>query len=119
MDPEYKVLQPPPDFDYDALLPPITGEALLKAAAANATWTGGAAFLAAPRHIWKVAPTDSEVAGYVRVLRGADGYNGGAPGAYFAMVAVRGSGHLAPFNQPRRCKSMLETFVAGGEFGTI
>ena len=103
----------------DALLPPITGEALITAAAANATWTGGPAFLAAPRYIWKVAKTDADVAGYVRVLRGSeDGYNGGADGAYFAMVAVRGSGHLAPFNQPRRCKAMIESFVSGGDFGT-
>ena len=54
----------------DALLPPITGEALLTRAAANATWTGGPAFLAAPRKVWKVAPGDADVAGYVRVLRG-------------------------------------------------
>ena len=45
-------------------------------------WTGAQAFKSAPRAVWRVAPTDKDVAGYVRQV------------GNFTQVIVRDAGHI-------------------------
>ena len=88
----------------DALLPPSTGEALARAC----NWSGAAEFAKAPRSIWRVDDADKEIAGWGRQVghTGADGDE-----KIFALVALRGAGHLVPFDQPRRALDMLERWI--------
>ncbi|XP_072009809.1 probable serine carboxypeptidase CPVL isoform X4 [Engystomops pustulosus] len=53
----------------------------------------------AERSVWKIRPTDTEVAGYVRVA------------GEFAQVIVRGGGHILPYDQPERSFVLIDRFI--------
>jgi len=58
----------------------------------------------AKKSVWKVHPTDTEVAGYVRRVHD------------FYQVAVRGGGHILPYDQPERSFDMIDRFITGRPF---
>uniref|UniRef100_A0A4Q8K3H4 Carboxypeptidase n=1 Tax=Liphistius sp. SGP-2016 TaxID=1905180 RepID=A0A4Q8K3H4_9ARAC len=58
----------------------------------------------APRQIWKVSPTDQEVAGYVHQVKD------------FYEVIVRNAGHIVPHDQPRVAFDMINRFIRGKPF---
>lgn len=55
--------------------------------------------------MWKVAATDTEVAGFVKAVSGSDD----SPPFYWAVV--RDSGHMVPYDQPVRALDMITRFV--------
>ncbi|XP_078519630.1 putative serine carboxypeptidase CPVL isoform X3 [Lissotriton helveticus] len=55
----------------------------------------------AERRYWKVRPSDTEVAGYVR--QAGD----------FYQVIVRGGGHILPYDQAERSFDMIHRFISG------
>uniref|UniRef100_A0A8D2ZCQ9 Probable serine carboxypeptidase CPVL n=1 Tax=Scophthalmus maximus TaxID=52904 RepID=A0A8D2ZCQ9_SCOMX len=63
-------------------------------------WTGAAEYKTAPRYHWKVQPSDTEVAGYVRQVR------------EFYQVIIRGGGHILPYDQPARSFDMIDRFLS-------
>jgi vitellogenic carboxypeptidase-like protein len=67
-------------------------------------WKYAADYQRGKRIVWKVRPDDVEVAGYVR--RAHD----------FYQVAIRGSGHIAPYDQPERVWDMLDRFITEQPF---
>ncbi|MEE6465955.1 hypothetical protein FKM82_006766 [Ascaphus truei] len=62
-------------------------------------WSKVEDYKKASRFYWKVRPTDTEVAGYVRVA------------GEFAQVIVRGGGHILPYDQPERSFDMIDRFL--------
>lgn len=67
-------------------------------------WNYAADYQRGKRIIWKVRPDDVEVAGYVR--RAHD----------FYQVSIRGSGHIAPYDQPERVWDMIDRFISDQPF---
>ncbi|XP_071484214.1 probable serine carboxypeptidase CPVL isoform X1 [Diadema antillarum] len=67
-------------------------------------WDGQREYLNANKTIWKVNPSDTEVAGYVRNVRG------------LYQVVVRGGGHLLPYDQPERSFDMIDRFMTKRPF---
>jgi len=67
-------------------------------------WKYQSEYLRVPRLIWRVRPTDVEVAGYVRRVHD------------FYQVVVRGGGHILPYDQPERSWDMIDRFVSGRPF---
>ncbi|KAM3873372.1 putative serine carboxypeptidase CPVL [Diretmus argenteus] len=63
-------------------------------------WTGASDYKTAPRFHWKVQPTDTEVAGYVRQVQ------------EFYQVIIRGGGHILPYDQPERSFDMIDRFLS-------
>ena len=57
-------------------------------------------YKSAPREIWKLQKTDVDVAGYVRVYKN------------LVQVAVRGAGHILPYDQPERAWQMVDAFIS-------
>ena len=88
--------------------PPLTERYL----AALDGWAARAAWEAAERTIWRVLPTDQEVAGYVRQVP-----NGGGNNGTFTHALIRNSGHILPFDQPRVAEELIHRFVNGLPFG--
>jgi vitellogenic carboxypeptidase-like protein len=68
------------------------------------SWKYAADYQRGKRIVWKVRPDDVEVAGYVR--RAHD----------FYQVAIRGSGHIAPYDQPERVWDMIDRFITEQPF---
>lgn len=95
---EYKVLV------YSGQLDIIIGAALTESFLPGVQWAGSGAFAAAPKAVWRMDPTDSEVAGFVN--------SGG--GLIYAVV--RGAGHMVPADQPERAFNMIQRFVDGESF---
>ncbi|KAE8596603.1 hypothetical protein XENTR_v10016174 [Xenopus tropicalis] len=62
-------------------------------------WSKVEEYKKAERFVWKVLPTDTEVAGYVRVA------------GEFSQVIVRGGGHILPYDQPERSYAMIDRFI--------
>jgi vitellogenic carboxypeptidase-like protein len=94
---------------YDALCGGTGTDAMLDAVAAEGQWADAPAFEAAPRAIWKVNPTDVEVAGYATIVWDNDVLK-------FARVIVRGAGHMLPADQPVRALDMITRFISGRGF---
>ena len=67
-------------------------------------WSGAQKYKQADRLIWKVNPSDTEVAGYVRQVGG------------FYQVIVRTAGHILPYDQPERGLDMITRFVENASF---
>lgn len=63
-------------------------------------WNYAEEYKISKRIIWKVRPDDVEVAGYVRRVHD------------FYQVSVRGSGHIAPYDQPERVWDMINRFIS-------
>ncbi|XP_018596088.1 putative serine carboxypeptidase CPVL isoform X1 [Scleropages formosus] len=67
-------------------------------------WSGADDYKRAERYYWKVKPSDTEVAGYVRQVRN------------FFQVIVRGGGHILPYDQPERAFDMIDRFLSTEEW---
>ncbi|XP_034030898.1 probable serine carboxypeptidase CPVL [Thalassophryne amazonica] len=74
---------------------PLTERFLL-----TVNWTGAADYKTASRFYWKLQPTDTEVAGYVRQVN------------QFYQVIIRGGGHILPYDQPARSFDMIDRFLS-------
>lgn len=86
---------------YSGQLDIIIAAALTERFLPYVQFPGQAAFAAAQKKVWRVEGGDAEVAGFVREIPG------------FQQVIVRGSGHIVPFDQPRRSMDMITRFVEG------
>ncbi|CAF0794133.1 unnamed protein product [Didymodactylos carnosus] len=62
-------------------------------------WSRADEFRRAPRLIWKVEPTDAEVAGYVQTA------------GQFTLASIRNAGHMVPSDQPRAMFDLLQRFL--------
>jgi vitellogenic carboxypeptidase-like protein len=89
---------------YSGQLDVIVALPLTEAMLLTVPWKYQSEYLRAKRQIWKVQPTDREVAGYVRRVHD------------FYQVMVRGGGHILPYDQPERTWDMLDRFITGRPF---
>lgn len=94
-EPRYKVLI------YSGQLDVIIGAALTETFLPGVEWAGQAAYKAARKAVWRIHPTDTEVAGYARTV------------GNFSQVVVRAAGHIVPGDQPERALDMIHRFVEG------
>ncbi|XP_043922753.1 probable serine carboxypeptidase CPVL [Protopterus annectens] len=62
-------------------------------------WSKVEKYKKADRFYWKVHPSDTEVAGYVRQVDD------------FYQVIIRGGGHILPFDQPEASFDMIDRFI--------
>ena len=86
---------------YSGQLDIIIGAATTEAYLKYLAWPGAAAFAAAARKVWRISPTDPEVAGFATA------------GGNLTYVVIRGAGHIAPYDQPNRTIDMITKFVEG------
>lgn len=87
---------------YNGQLDIIIAVPLTMAWVSELTWSGRDELAAAPRTVWKVADSDTEVAGYVKT----------ANNNRFFLAMVRNAGHMVPYDQPRAALDLLERFFA-------
>jgi len=93
--PHYKVLV------YSGQLDVIIGAALTERFLPNVEWQGQAAYNKAHKAVWRINPSDVEVAGYARTV------------GNFSQVIVRAAGHIVPGDQPERALDMITRFIEG------
>jgi len=62
-------------------------------------WSGQLDYLSTKKIIWRIHPSDSEPAGYVRQVDN------------FVQAVVRDAGHMVPTDQPARALDMITRFV--------
>ena len=91
-------------FLYSGQLDIIIGAPLTEAFLKVLPWSGKDEYLNAPKTVWRVDPSDAEVAGYVKTV------------GKFSYIIVRGAGHIAPYDQPQRVLDMIQKFVSGEPF---
>jgi len=91
----YKVLFYNGQFDF--IVHPVTTQKMLW----NLQWAGLNDYRAADRVIWRINPSDVDVAGYVR--------QAGSYPVYQAIV--RDAGHMVPADQPDRALDMITRFI--------
>jgi len=89
----YKVLV------YNGLLDIICAESLTMNWLADLEWDHADEYKTAQRQIWKVDPSDAEVAGYIKIVR------------RFMQAGVRKAGHMVPTDQPRTMLDLLNRFI--------
>ncbi|KAI8515364.1 hypothetical protein Bbelb_061770 [Branchiostoma belcheri] len=94
----YKVLMYNGQLDI-VVAPPLTENFLW-----SLPWSGLQQYQKTDRTVWKVNPSDTEVAGFVRQV------------GNFYQVIVKGGGHLLPSDQPERAFDMIDRFVSGRGF---
>lgn len=116
---------------YSGQLDVIVAAPLTERFLPTVNWTLAAEFKTAPRFHWKVQPTDTEVAGYVKQV--GEFYQ---VGRYLGMllkcacfrrhpkilksficprvtqVIIRGGGHILPYDQPARSFDMIDRFLS-------
>ncbi|KAB5586952.1 hypothetical protein PHYPO_G00007410 [Pangasianodon hypophthalmus] len=90
----YKVLM------YSGQLDVIVAAPLTERFLPTVNWTGADAYKQAERFFWKVQPSDTEIAGYIRQVK------------QFYQVIVRGGGHILPYDQPARSFDMIDRFLS-------
>lgn len=84
----------------DIIIPVPMTEAFLL----TVPWSGAQKYNQVDRLVWKINPSDTEVAGYVRQVGG------------FYQVIVRTAGHILPYDQPERGLDMITRFVENASF---
>ncbi|KAK7110316.1 probable serine carboxypeptidase CPVL [Littorina saxatilis] len=89
---------------YNGQLDIIIAVPLTEAWLQTVQWTGLPDYLKAERQIWKINPSDTEVAGWVRQVQN------------FYQVIVRDAGHILPHDQPLRGYDMIQRFIEGRSF---
>uniref|UniRef100_A0A3Q3VZW3 Probable serine carboxypeptidase CPVL n=1 Tax=Mola mola TaxID=94237 RepID=A0A3Q3VZW3_MOLML len=97
-----KSIKPPWDhvLIYSGQLDVIVAAPLTERFLPTINWTGAAEYKTAPRFHWRVQPSDTEVAGYVRQVK------------EFYQVIIRGGGHILPYDQPARSFDMIDRFLS-------
>eukprot|EP00038_Savillea_parva_P008796 m.179246 g.179246 ORF g.179246 m.179246 type:complete len:534 (-) comp14719_c0_seq1:86-1687(-) len=86
---------------YSGQLDVIIGAALTESFLKVLPWDGLSAYQAVDKFVWRMTPSDPEVAGYVRVV------------GNFTQAIIRGAGHLCPHDQPERSLDMIVRLVEG------
>ncbi|KAL8558528.1 hypothetical protein ACOMHN_038852 [Nucella lapillus] len=89
---------------YNGQLDIIIAVPLTEAWLQTVPWTGLEEYKKSDRGVWKINPSDSEVAGWVRQV------------GNFYQVIVRSAGHILPYDQPARGLNMIQRFVDGRPF---
>lgn len=89
---------------YSGQLDIIVAAPLTEAMLQTVDWQYKEEYKRTKKMVWKVKPSDTEVAGYVRRVHD------------FYQVIVRGGGHLLPHDQPERSLDMLDRFISGRPF---
>lgn len=92
---------------YSGQLDVIIGAPLTEAFLPTVEWSGQADYLKAERLVWRVNPSDVEVAGFVRVV------------GNFTQVIIREAGHIAPYDQPVRTFDMIQRLVEGTPYENL
>lgn len=85
---------------YSGQLDVIVAAPLTERFLPTVNWTGAAEYKKVPRFPWKLQPSDTEVAGYVRQV-----------GEFFQVI-IRGGGHILPYDQPARSFDMIDRFLS-------
>ncbi|KAG9345146.1 hypothetical protein JZ751_009689 [Albula glossodonta] len=85
---------------YSGQLDVIVAAPLTERFLPTVSWSGADEYKRAQRFYWKVQPSDTEVAGYVRQV-----------GEFFQVV-IRGGGHILPYDQPERSFAMMDRFLS-------
>ena len=86
---------------YSGQLDVIIGAALTERFLPGVAWSGQDLYNKVSKAVWRVNPSDTEVAGYARVV------------GNFSQVVVRAAGHIVPGDQPVRALDMITRFVEG------
>eukprot|EP00058_Branchiostoma_floridae_P015263 XP_002600751.1 hypothetical protein BRAFLDRAFT_83494 [Branchiostoma floridae] len=89
---------------YNGQLDIIVGAPLTENFLWSLPWTRLEQYQKADRTVWKINPSDTEVAGFVKQVDN------------FYQVIVKGAGHILPFDQPERAYDMIDRFVSGRGF---
>lgn len=92
---------------YSGQLDVIVAAPLTERFLPTVNWTGADDYKNAERFHWKVRPSDTEVAGYVRQV------------GEFYQVIVRGGGHILPYDQPERSFDMIDRFLSTQGFSSV
>lgn len=85
---------------YSGQLDVIVAAPLTERFLPTVNWSGVDEYKKTERFPWKVQPSDTEVAGYVRQVN------------EFFQVIVRGGGHILPYDQPERAFTMIDRFLS-------
>uniref|UniRef100_A0A8C1W132 Probable serine carboxypeptidase CPVL n=1 Tax=Cyprinus carpio TaxID=7962 RepID=A0A8C1W132_CYPCA len=91
---------------YSGQLDVIVAAPLTERFLPTVNWSGADEYKKAERFHWKVQPSDTEVAGYVRQV------------GEFLQVIVRGGGHILPYDQPERSFAMIDRFLSTDGFSS-
>ncbi|OWF49860.1 probable serine carboxypeptidase CPVL [Mizuhopecten yessoensis] len=89
---------------YNGQLDIIIAVPLTEAFLLSTKWSGQNNYTTVDRMVWKLNPSDVEVAGYVRTV------------GKFNQVIVRGAGHILPYDQPERGFDMIQRFIENRSF---
>lgn len=98
------LLEHVPVLLYSGQLDIIIGAATTENFLSDLQWSGSTAFAKAQRSVWRLSPSDPEVAGFVRA------------GGNLTYAVIRGAGHIAPYDQPARSLDMITRFIEGQQF---
>ncbi|KTF88903.1 hypothetical protein cypCar_00030797 [Cyprinus carpio] len=91
---------------YSGQLDVIVAAPLTERFLPTVNWSKADEYKKAERFHWKVQPSDTEVAGYVRQV-----------GEFFQVI-VRGGGHILPYDQPERSFDMIDRFLSTDGFSS-
>uniref|UniRef100_A0A8C1A8R8 Probable serine carboxypeptidase CPVL n=2 Tax=Cyprinus carpio TaxID=7962 RepID=A0A8C1A8R8_CYPCA len=91
---------------YSGQLDVIVAAPLTERFLPTVNWSGADEYKKTERFHWKVQPSDTEVAGYVRQV------------GEFLQVIVRGGGHILPYDQPERSFAMIDRFLSTDGFSS-
>ncbi|RXN33407.1 putative serine carboxypeptidase CPVL [Labeo rohita] len=91
---------------YSGQLDVIVAATLTERFLPTVNWSRADEYKKAERFHWKVRPSDTEVAGYVRQV-----------GELFQVI-VRGGGHILPYDQPERSFDMIDRFLSKDGFSS-
>jgi len=84
----------------DLILGPPLTENFLK----TLTWKRSAEYLKTKKIVWRINPSDSNVAGFAKEV------------GNFRQVIIRNAGHMVPLDQPESAFDMITRFVEGKSF---
>ncbi|KAI5106124.1 putative serine carboxypeptidase CPVL precursor, partial [Silurus meridionalis] len=85
---------------YSGQLDVIVAAPLTERFLPTVNWSGADAYKEVDRFYWKLQPSDTEIAGYIRQVE------------EFYQVIVRGAGHILPYDQPARAFDMIDRFLS-------
>uniref|UniRef100_A0A671L247 Probable serine carboxypeptidase CPVL n=1 Tax=Sinocyclocheilus anshuiensis TaxID=1608454 RepID=A0A671L247_9TELE len=91
---------------YSGQLDVIVAAPLTERFLPTVNWSKADEYKKVERFHWKVQPSDTEVAGYIRQV-----------GEFFQVI-VRGGGHILPYDQPERSFDMIDRFLSTDGFSS-